>query len=237
MTCPPKKRLFRVGRSLDDDIARQHADFAAFIHVEGDLAEVHVVELLVERDRVSADGGNVAPLCLPGIEIRGRENDLVAGAPAGSVQDLDRGGAGVRCAGQLRPGICPVTVKIQGSAHEHDPAVTAVISTQSAEVFVFDVVGEGNGRLRVWGLASVPISNSPCTMIHSVVSSRSLSSAKLSLPLIVKPCSGGGLTSRTTFMSLSMVTTASLPGTFLSGQVAASDQRFPLAVGELVVAP
>ena len=28
--------------------------------------------------------------------------------------------------------------------------------------------------LRVWGLASVPISSSPCTMIHSVVSSRSI---------------------------------------------------------------
>ncbi len=46
--------------------------------------------------------------------------------------------------------------------------------------------------LCVWGLASVPISSSPCTMIHSVVSSRSLLSAKLSLPLIVKPCSAGG---------------------------------------------
>ena len=81
---------------------------------------------------------------------------------------------------------------------------------------------------RVCGLASVPISNSPCTMIHSVVSSRSLLSAKLSLPLIVKPCNSGGVTSRTTFMSLPMVTRASLPGTFLSGQVAGSDQRFPL---------
>ena len=66
-------------------------------------------------------------------------------------------------------------------------------------------------------------------MIHSVVSSRSLLFAKLSLPLIVKPCSAGGVTSRTTSMSLPMVTRASLPGTFLSGQVAASDQRFPLA--------
>ena len=83
------------------------ADFAAFIHVEGDLAEVHVVELLVERDRVSADGHNVAPFCLPGIEIRGCENDLVADAPAGSVQDhLDRGGCRRSAVlGQLRPGI------------------------------------------------------------------------------------------------------------------------------------
>ena len=36
----------------------------------------------------------------------------------------------------------------------------------------------------------------------------------------------------TTFMSLPMVTRASLAGTFLSGHVAASDQRFPLAVEE-----
>src|SRR5580698_5316884 len=84
--------------------------------------------------------------------------------------------------------------------------------------------------LRVWGLASVPISSSPCTMTHSVVSSRSLLSAKLSLPLIVKLRSGGGETSRTTFISFSMLTTASLVGTFLSGQVAGSDQRFALAV-------
>ena len=44
---------------------------------------------LVERDRVSADGGNGAPLGLPGIEIRGREDNLVADPPAGRVQDLD----------------------------------------------------------------------------------------------------------------------------------------------------
>ena len=93
---PAVEGLFRVGRCLEFDIARQQADFAAFIDVEGDLAEVHVVELLVERDRVSADGGNGAPLCLPGIEIRGCENDLVADAPARGVQNLDRGGACVR---------------------------------------------------------------------------------------------------------------------------------------------
>ena len=52
--------------------------------------------------------------------------------------------------------------------------------------------------LRVWGLASVPISSSPCNMIHSVMSSRSALFAKLSLPSIVRPPSAGGLTSRTT---------------------------------------
>ena len=39
-------------------------------------------------------------------------------------------------------------MQVQGSAHQHDPAVTAVIrSTDSTHIFVFDVVGEGNGRL------------------------------------------------------------------------------------------
>ena len=93
---PAEEGLFRVGRRLELDIARQQTDFATFIHVEGDLAEVHVVQLLVERDRVAADGGNGAPLGLPGIEIRGREDNLVADPPAGGVQDLDRGAACVR---------------------------------------------------------------------------------------------------------------------------------------------
>ncbi len=44
----------------------QHAHFAAFIHVEGDLAEVHEVELLVQGDVVAADGGNGAALGLRG---------------------------------------------------------------------------------------------------------------------------------------------------------------------------
>ncbi len=87
--------------------------------------------------------------------------------------------------------------------------------------------------LRVWGDFSVPISNSPCNMIHSVVSSTSLLFAKLSLPLIVKPRSGGVLTSRTTSMPWLMVTRAPSAGTFLSAQVAESDQRPPLTAEEL----
>ena len=55
-------------------------------------------------------------------------------------------------AGQLGPGVRPITVQVQGSAHEHDPAVTAVIrSTHSTDIFVFDVVGEGNCRLACMG--------------------------------------------------------------------------------------
>jgi hypothetical protein len=148
-----KQRLVCVRRSLDDDIARQHADFAAFIHVEGDLAEVHVVQFLVERDRIATDGGNGSPLCLMGIEIRGREDNRVAGPPLSGVQDFNRVAACFGGLGQLGPGVRPVTVQVQGSAHEHDPAVTAVIrSTRSRHIFVFDVVGEGNCGLARVGL-------------------------------------------------------------------------------------
>src|SRR4026208_1829941 len=68
---PAVEGLFRVGRCLKLDIACDHADFTTLIHVEGNLAEVHVVQFLVQRDRISADGGNGSPLCLPGVEIRG----------------------------------------------------------------------------------------------------------------------------------------------------------------------
>src|SRR4030095_4163058 len=105
--------LFRVGRCLQLDIARQHRDFAAFIHVESDLAEVHVVELLVERDRTSADGGNGSPLGLAGIEIRRCENDLVADLPAGGIQNLYRGGGCGSGGGQPPPGIGLVTLQVQ----------------------------------------------------------------------------------------------------------------------------
>ncbi len=77
-----KQRLVCVRRSLDHDIARQHADFAAFIHVEGDLAEVHIVQFLVERDRIATDGSNGSLLCLVGIEIRGRQDNRLALLPA-----------------------------------------------------------------------------------------------------------------------------------------------------------
>ncbi len=138
-----EERLFRVGRCLDLDVARQQADFAALIHVEGDLAEVHVVELLVERDLVAADGGNGAPLGLPRIEIRRREDDLVAHPPARGVQHLDRSAACLGRARQLGPGVGPVTVQVQRSARDHDPAVTHA----RHDVFTLDVIGEGDGRL------------------------------------------------------------------------------------------
>src|SRR5690349_3181856 len=66
-------------------------------------------------------------------------------------------------------------------------------------------------------------------MIHSVISSRSLLFAKLSLPLIVRPFSGGVLTSSTTSLPASMVTLSPATGTLRLGQVAGSDHFVALA--------
>src|SRR6185437_10183690 len=66
-------------------------------------------------------------------------------------------------------------------------------------------------------------------MIHSVVSSMSLLFAKLSLPLIVRPFSGGVLTSSTTSLPESMVTLSPATGALRLGQVAGSDQFVALA--------
>src|ERR1700733_15640921 len=60
-------------------------------------------------------------------------------------------------------------------------------------------------------------------MIHSVVSSTSLLFPKLNLPLIVRPFSGGVLTSSTTSLPASMVTLSPATGTLRLGQVARSD--------------
>src|SRR5687767_15473510 len=68
------------------------------------------------------------------------------------------------------------------------------------------------------------MASSPCSMIHSVVSSRSALFEKVSLPSMDRPPSAGGLTSSTTFLSLPMMTLSPAAGTFLFGQVAGSDQ-------------
>src|SRR4029453_10115337 len=87
--------------------------------------------------------------------------------PAGGIQNLYRGGTCGSGVGQLRPGIGLVTVQVQGSAHEHDAAVDlARVSTDSTDVFVFDVVGEGNCCLAgVGGLFSanlqLPVQHDP----------------------------------------------------------------------------
>ena len=62
--------LVCIRRCLDEDVARQHADLATLIHAEGDPAEVHVVQFLIERDRIALDAGDGSPLGLMGIEIR-----------------------------------------------------------------------------------------------------------------------------------------------------------------------
>src|SRR5690606_27444130 len=70
-----------------------------------------------------------------------------------------------------------------------------------------------------------PICSSPCSMIHSVVSSRSALLAKVSLPSMERPPRAGGLTSSTTDLSLAMTTFSPAAGTLRFGQVAGSDQR------------
>ncbi len=54
-------------------------------------------------------------------------------------------------------------------------------------------------------------------------------SPKVSLPLMVMPLSAGGLTSRITSLPLAISTLSPAAGTFLLGQVAASDQRVAFA--------
>jgi hypothetical protein len=69
MMWPPKYDCFRIRRGLDLDVASQQANFAALIHVERDLAEVHVVQLLVERERIAVDGGNGSNLGPAGVVV------------------------------------------------------------------------------------------------------------------------------------------------------------------------
>ena len=153
-----------------------------------------------------------AALGLAGIEIRRGEDDLVADLPALGIQHLDRGGAGVGRGGQLGPGVgggspCRFSVPPE-IMMPRSPMPTMMSSplTLSVRVMV---------ALRVWGLASVPMANSPCSMIHSVVSSRSALLAKLSLPSMVRPPRAGGLTSSTTSLSLPMMTLSPAAGTLL----------------------
>jgi hypothetical protein len=61
-------------------------------------------------------------------------------------------------------------------------------------------------------------------MIHSVVSSRSASFEKVSLPSIDRPPSAGGLTSRMTCLSLPIVTLSPATGTLRFGHVSGFDQ-------------
>ncbi len=131
-----------VVRGADADVAGEEADFAALVDAEGDPAEVHEFELAVERDRVAADRGDGALLGLPGIEVGRGEDDLVALAPAGGVEDLDPRAAGFGGAGELGPGVLAVAVQAQRAAHEHDPAVA-----HGVDVLVGHLVGQGDRRV------------------------------------------------------------------------------------------
>ena len=46
----------------------------------------------------------------------------------------------------------PIAVQVQGAAHEHDPAIAAVVrAAHATDIFVLDVVGERDGRLACMG--------------------------------------------------------------------------------------
>jgi hypothetical protein len=118
--------------------------------------------LLVERDRIALDGGNGAPLGLPGIEIRRREDNLVTCPPASSDQDLYGGAACRGCLCQLGPGVSAIAVQVQGAAHVHDSAVTHTLHG----LFIRDGIGEGISRLARVGAGlgadfQVPIQHDP----------------------------------------------------------------------------
>jgi hypothetical protein len=182
---------------------------------------VHVVQFLVERERIPLMAEMVRrSACLGSKSVDARTISSPTRQPAAFRTSIEVLPASAVLASLVQVFV-PITVQVQGSAHEQNAAVNAVVrSTHSTDIFVFDVVGEGDVALRVWGLASVPISSSPCNMIHSVVSSRSALLAKLSLPSIVRLPSAGGLTSRSTYLSFAMVTLSPAAGTFRSGQVA-----------------
>src|SRR5690606_23774129 len=139
---PAKVGLVGIFRRLDADVAGEQADFAALVHAEGDLAEVHVLERLVESERVARDGGNLAPLGLAGVEVGRGEHDLVTHAPAGRVEHLNPVAALLGGLRQFGPGILAVAVQAQRSPHHHDPAIA-----HGVDVLALDLVGQGDRGL------------------------------------------------------------------------------------------
>ena len=135
-----------IFRCLDLDVAGQQAHFASLIHVEGDRAEVHVIQFFIERNRVAADGSDGAPLGLTRIKVGRRQHNLVTDFPLFGVHHLDRRGASLSSLRQLGPGVGARTVQVQRAARQHDAAIT-----HAHQLFVFDVVGESDsGVVRVW---------------------------------------------------------------------------------------
>ena len=128
------------------NISRQQADFTALVDAERDFAEMHVLQGLIERDRVPGNGGDGSLLRLREIEVGRGKGDHVPFAPAPGIQYFDPGATGVGCCSEFGPGVRPVTMQVQGSARDHDPAVT-----HSIQFFIRDIVGEGDGRLALVG--------------------------------------------------------------------------------------
>jgi hypothetical protein len=148
---------FRVVGRLDLDVARQQADFAALVDAIGDCAEVHVVQRLVERERIAADGGNRALFRLVRIEIGRGEDDPVALAPAGGIQHRNPGAAGFGRPGELAPAVLAIAMQAERAAHHHDATVPHRI-----DVFVGDGLSVSvMVALWVCGLASLPMSSAP----------------------------------------------------------------------------
>ena len=113
---PAEIGLLGVVRRLDLDVAGQQADFAALVDAEGDLAEMHVLQRLIERERIAADRGDGALLGLVGIEVGRGEHDHVALAPARGIEDVDPGAAGLGRLGELGPGVGAVAMQAQRAA-------------------------------------------------------------------------------------------------------------------------
>src|SRR5690606_10669882 len=108
--------LLGVLRRLDLDVAREKPDLAALVDLERDLAEVHPLERTIERDPVAADRRDPANLGLAGVVVGRREHDLVADAPARSIENLDLRGAFLGRRGEFRPRVRPIAMQIQGAA-------------------------------------------------------------------------------------------------------------------------
>src|SRR5690606_11050881 len=98
------------------------AHFAALVDPEGDLAEVHVLERAVERERVASNRGDRALLRLARIEVGRSEHDLVTLASARGIENLDTVAASFGGLRKLAPGMLAIAVQAELAAHQHDAA-------------------------------------------------------------------------------------------------------------------
>jgi len=235
MMWPPKSVWSASGEAWIRILRDSMPTLAAFIHVEGDLAEVQESSFLSSVIVLPRDGSNGSPLCLMGIEIRGREDNLVADPPSSGVQDFNRVAA---CLGGLDSFVqefvrlpcrfrVPPMSMIPRSLRSFVPPIPLISSSLTLSVRVIVA-------WRVWGLASVPIFQFPVHhdplggqfevliigeaqfAVDRQTAQRHRADIEDNIHVLVNGDSGV------------------LAGTFLSGQVAASDQRFALAVEEVL---